>query len=512
MKQFLTFLILLSILVGCSPRQKVPEIKSQVVIVVDGLAYSERYYYNEEREEGGYTATIGNKVFEYLSANPNETIKNIEVRGDTTVIPLNAEWMFVKYNFNPLSSSDFTVRKGDTVLIKRDTAKVFSRAQPRISILNRQALPLDTDYRSAYLQRFGSYGSLTIGEMANNPRAMFKKYDFKISKGRNAYKELQENHHMDVLKVLEEENVWLDSLNSAGLLSQPAYNYFKENVKWVLKQRDVFGYKISVPESKADSLILADFSKEKWISDIYGFYKRYINAVASSSYFSKGVKISQGSTIDWEYTFDKLVKDTIIKDIELYETYMIRTLDGMLQDYPKHKSKKFVEMAIAYTEPTLSGKLQERYKDAFAQEQMVENDVLLISPDGDRTTLTNVLTSMQGKVVYLDFWASWCSPCCAEMGPAAELRSKLQGENIEFLYLSKDEDHDKMCQSLEKLELKGCRVYRILNPKAAKFLYEYNINLIPRYMIIDKNGKIVNDNAPRPSSEGIEQGLKGLLK
>ena len=512
MKQFLTFLILLSILVGCSPRQEVPEIKSQVVIVVDGLAYSERYYYNEEREEGGYTATIGNKVFEYLSANPNEAIKNIEVRGDATVIPLNAEWMFVKYNFNPLSSSDFTVRKGDTVLIKRDTAKVFSRAQPRISILNRQALPLDTDYRSAYLQRFGSYGSLTIGEMANNPRAMFKKYDFNISKGRNAYKELQENHHMDVVKVLEEENVWLDSLNSAGLLSQPAYNYFKENVKWVLKQRDVFGYKISVPESKADSLILADFSKEKWTSDIYGFYKRYINALASSSYFSKGVKISQGSTIDWEYTFDKLVKDTIIKDIELYETYMIRTLDGMLQDYPKHKSKKFVEMAIAYTEPTLSGKLQERYKDAFAQEQMVENDVLLISPDGYRTTLINVLKSMQGKVVYLDFWASWCSPCCAEMGPAAELRSKLQGENIEFLYLSKDEDHDKMCQSLEKLELKGCRVYRILNPKAAKFLYEYNINLIPRYMIIDKNGKIVNDNALRPSSEEIEQELKGLLK
>ena len=45
---FMTFLILLSILVGCSPRQEVPEIKSQVVIVVDGLAYSERYYYNEE--------------------------------------------------------------------------------------------------------------------------------------------------------------------------------------------------------------------------------------------------------------------------------------------------------------------------------------------------------------------------------------------------------------------------------------------------------------------------------
>ena len=39
--------------------------------------------------------------------------------------------------------------------------------------------------------------------------------------------------------------------------------------------------------------------------------------------------------------------------------------------------------------------------------------------------------------------------------------------------------------------------------KAARFMYEYNIDLIPRYMIIDQNGNIINDNAPRPSSEEI---------
>ncbi len=60
-----------------------------------------------------------------------------------------------------------------------------------------------------------------------------------------------------------------------------------------------------------------------------------------------------------------------------------------------------------------------------------------------------------------------------------------------------------MCSSLEKLQLKGCKVYRILNPKAARFMYEYNIDLIPRYMIIDHTGNIINDNAPRPSSEEI---------
>jgi hypothetical protein len=97
------------------------------------------------------------------------------------------------------------------------------------------------------------------------------------------------------------------------------------------------------------------------------------------------------------------------------------------------------------------------------------------------------------------------------MEPAAELRERMKGKDIEFIYLSTDEDHSKMCRALDKLKLTGCNVYRILNPKAAKFIYEYNIQLIPRYMIIDKNGKIVNDNAPRPSSKEIERVVTSLL-
>ena len=143
---------------------------------------------------------------------------------------------------------------------------------------------------------------------------------------------------------------------------------------------------------------------------------------------------------------------------------------------------------------------------------MVENEVLLMSPEGRKTTLSKILNDLKGKVIYVDFWASWCRPCCAEMEPAAELREKFEDKDVEFLYLSKDEEHDKMCGSLEKLQLQDCKVYRILNPKAAKFMYEYNIDLIPRYMIMDRNGKIVNDNAPRPSSEEIRHIFNGLIQ
>lgn len=511
MKQVLTTIALLIILVGCSTSKQSLEGSNEVVIIVDGLAYSDRFYFEYGKEEGAYSMRTNHAPFTYLSIDPAEDITDIRESGDTTTVTLDAEWMFVKYNFNPHASSDFIAHKGDTVLIWRDTSKVYSRAQPHINILNRDAKPLDTEYRKAYLERFGSYEGLTIEEVENHHTLLWDIYDFDFTQGFKAWNEYGMRHNVAIVETLEKENIWIDSLNTAGMFSEPAYRYFKERNIWSLKKRKAFGYKGSVEEAVADSIFRADYNKDRFDADVYGFYKGFMNSVAYSSYFPKHVQVSQGSTCDWEYTYAKLQNDTLIKGTPFFEAFLIQTLDGMVQDFPKHKSKKYVDMTVAVADSTFAMTLKERYHDAFAEDMMVENEVLLMSPDGRKTTLDKVLHEVRGKVAYVDLWASWCRPCCAEMEPAAELRERMKGKDIEFIYLSTDEDHSKMCGSLDKLKLTGCQVYRILNPKAAKFMYEYNIQLIPRYMIIDKNGKIVNDNAPRPSSEEIEDILSKIL-
>ena len=112
-----------------------------------------------------------------------------------------------------------------------------------------------------------------------------------------------------------------------------------------------------------------------------------------------------------------------------------------------------------------------------------------------------MLNSMKGKVIYVDFWASWCGPCKREFPYSMQMIDKLtekQKKKIEFLFISIDDDKETWKNVLSKNKLGGQHGW-ISGGWAAKLLSKYNVNSIPRYMIIDQNGAVVNPNAPRPS-------------
>jgi len=137
-------------------------------------------------------------------------------------------------------------------------------------------------------------------------------------------------------------------------------------------------------------------------------------------------------------------------------------------------------------------------------------DLPLETEDGKATSLDDVLRQYKGNLVYMDFWASWCAPCLAQIPFSKELKQKFSNRDIRFVYISVDKDRESWKRKVEDNNelLKGS--YRITQLDAG-FLKDIRLERIPRYLIFDRQGKLINPDAMRPSEDGIERELLLLL-
>jgi thiol-disulfide isomerase/thioredoxin len=121
------------------------------------------------------------------------------------------------------------------------------------------------------------------------------------------------------------------------------------------------------------------------------------------------------------------------------------------------------------------------------------------------------LEDLKGTYVYFDIWATWCGPCIAEIPSLKKMEKQFHGKNIRFVSISIDTEdaYDKWKKMIVDKELGGIQLLADKNWKS-QFVTDYMIKGIPRFILIDPQGKIVNANAPRPSDKKLVATLNGL--
>ncbi len=107
------------------------------------------------------------------------------------------------------------------------------------------------------------------------------------------------------------------------------------------------------------------------------------------------------------------------------------------------------------------------------------------------------LEELRGKYVYIDVWATWCGPCRGEIPHLKKLEEKYHGKDIHFVSLSCDQDKSAWENLVKKDQMTGIQLHI---GSGAKFMDEYVINGIPRFILLDRTGRIVKADAPRPSN------------
>ncbi|TDP02227.1 TlpA family protein disulfide reductase [Flavobacterium sp. 245] len=122
-------------------------------------------------------------------------------------------------------------------------------------------------------------------------------------------------------------------------------------------------------------------------------------------------------------------------------------------------------------------------------------------------------SDFKGKFVYIDLWATWCGPCKAEIPHMKKIEEDYHGKNIVFVSLSLDKPKDaqKWKDFVTKEQLKGIQLMadKDFSSAVAK---NYDVNAIPRFLLFDTKGNIINADALRPSNPELRAQLDKLLK
>jgi thiol-disulfide isomerase/thioredoxin len=132
-------------------------------------------------------------------------------------------------------------------------------------------------------------------------------------------------------------------------------------------------------------------------------------------------------------------------------------------------------------------------------------EIIMNTPDGKPLALS----SLKGKVVLVDFWASWCGPCRAENPTVVKAYNKYKSKGFDIYSVSLDKDLDKWKEAIKKDNLTWSNHVCDFKFWQSPIVALYNFDGIPYNVLIDKDGNIL---AKSLRGEDLEKKLEEVLK
>ncbi|WP_317898394.1 TlpA disulfide reductase family protein [Aurantibacillus circumpalustris] len=163
--------------------------------------------------------------------------------------------------------------------------------------------------------------------------------------------------------------------------------------------------------------------------------------------------------------------------------------EGLSKKFPNDNNVKMFHSVVSSMQATAIGQ--------------VAPDIILNSPEGKEIALS----SLKGKVVLVDFWASWCGPCRKEMPNVVKAYAKFKNKGFEIFGVSLDKEGERWVEAIAKDGITWPQVSD-LKQWESSVVRLYNIQGIPYTVLLDKEGKIIAKNL---RGEELEKKLAEVL-
>ncbi|HTM98448.1 MAG TPA: TlpA disulfide reductase family protein, partial [Pedobacter sp.] len=205
-----------------------------------------------------------------------------------------------------------------------------------------------------------------------------------------------------------------------------------------------------------------------------------------------------------------------IDNQKLKEAYIVKLLDFALLEEDVFKVKDMAKEAMPLLKDsnnitnvkTIVSRAEKvtRYNNALPGTDFSTHTFL--KPDGSLAKISDY----KGKYIFIDIWSTWCHPCVAEMPFLKKLEHEMEGKDVVFLSLNGDVKEEYWKDFMKKRNLTGNQIKMEKGLKDDPFFNQIGLTGIPRFVIIDKEGKMVNAKCnQRPSNPVLKVYLNELL-
>ncbi len=231
--------------------------------------------------------------------------------------------------------------------------------------------------------------------------------------------------------------------------------------------------------------------------DMEEFMELHQNGLLNTFFINESKKHLTGESLEFfqaSYLFQESIQDK-------FEKELISLFKQFEKDYPNSEYSKYIKSHI--------DKIIDYYEK---NEPDHEDDISFIEQFENKNSLKEIIEPLEGKMIYIDVWATWCGPCKKEFEHSKALKKILREKNTQMLYISIDTDEkDLQWREMIKhynLEGKHLRANENLNQELRVLYDEKSVSIsIPWYILIDEKGKILKKHAKRPSEIILNENL-----
>lgn len=462
-----TFLLFFFLFIACKNKtnEKVaPNNKDSLVTIV----FKKRSYNKDTIKINKNQITWSSNKLNYsFKDNPlqNELVPNNQNNNDTIVIKTKKD-IILSHPYYFYFKSLYIFKPGDIVVFD------YPRDAPLCTIINRNSIKDCLNFNRNF--------DLST-ELASNQLKFYNSFDSsKDSNKKSYYDQLMEKKLFLIKSLLIKKRISKASFELLESQFQDGNNLLNKNID---------------------------------LSNIN--YRNHICEQVYNKYKVPNIKTRKGygSIKDFRALFDSIANDKNInkknKNYLLYNSLLFIAEDFLPQDFELY-NKKFMSIV---RDSILINDIKRKYLLDYQKIKKEKEKVYLNNYDNKSITLDEIINKNKGSVVYVDFWASWCKPCREEMPFSKKLQSHYKDEKVKFVFISIDKNFNSWVNASKKEELINNNYSFIsINYPNADFYNNLSLNLIPRYIIYDKHGKLVDKDAPRPSNDFLIKELDKYLE